>query len=136
MNFLSLWKRGKPVAVNEDDPVPVTIVGASSVTMTGPVTVSNEVEVKNDTGNPIPVSGPLTDTQLRTSAVPVSGSVGRDEYDTDGNPVPIWLPGVYTNRDDGQPLTETITDGVDTWVYTWTYNASGHVTGYTGWVKQ
>lgn len=34
-----------------------------------------EVEVKNDTGNPVPVSGPLTDTQLRASAVPVSPSV-------------------------------------------------------------
>ncbi len=35
--------------------------------------VSNEVEVKNDSGNPVPVSGPLTDAQLRASAVPVSG---------------------------------------------------------------
>ena len=53
----------------------------TDVQITGPVTVSNEVEVKNDSGNPIPISdaggsitvdGPLTDTQLRATAVPVS----------------------------------------------------------------
>ena len=53
-----------------------------STTITGPVTVNNEVEVTNSTGNPIPVSGtvtantgltqPLTNTELRLSAVPVS----------------------------------------------------------------
>lgn len=55
-----------------------------ATTITGPVTVSNEVEVTNNSGNPIPVSGtvtantglsqPLTDTQLRATAVPVSGT--------------------------------------------------------------
>ena len=34
--------------------------------------VSGNVEVVNDVGNPLPVSGPLTDTQLRANAVPVS----------------------------------------------------------------
>ena len=34
-----------------------------------------DVEIKNDAGNPVPVSGPLTDTQLRATAVPVSGTV-------------------------------------------------------------
>jgi len=43
-----------------------------------------DVEIKNDSGNPIPISdaggsitvdGPLTDTQLRATAVPVSGTV-------------------------------------------------------------
>lgn len=37
------------------DPIPVDIQDAS-VTINGDVTVSSEVEVKNDTGNPIPVS--------------------------------------------------------------------------------
>jgi hypothetical protein len=32
----------------------------SDVQITGPVTVSNEVEVKNDSGNPVPVSGTVT----------------------------------------------------------------------------
>jgi hypothetical protein len=48
------------------------------------VTVGNALEIANDAGNPIPVSGtvtantglsPLTDTQLRASAVPISGTV-------------------------------------------------------------
>lgn len=66
-------------------PVPVDIGGNGSITITsGTVTVSNEVEVTNSTGNPIPISGtvtantglsqPLTDTQLRATAVPVSGT--------------------------------------------------------------
>jgi hypothetical protein len=55
----------------------------TDVEITGPVTVSNEVEVKNDSGNPIPISdaggsltvdGPLTDTELRAAAVVVDGS--------------------------------------------------------------
>lgn len=49
-------------------------VAVASVTITGPVTVSNEVEVKNDSGSPIPVSGPLTDAQLRLTPVPVDVS--------------------------------------------------------------
>lgn len=36
-------------------PSPVSISGGN-VTLTGPVTVSNEVEVSNSTGNPLPVS--------------------------------------------------------------------------------
>ena len=53
-----------------------------SATITGPVTVTNEVEVTNSSGSPIPVSGtvtantgltqPLTNTELRLTAVPVS----------------------------------------------------------------
>ena len=53
-----------------------------ATTITGPVTVSNEVEVTNSSGSPIPVSGtvtantgltqPLTDAQLRATAVPIN----------------------------------------------------------------
>ena len=65
------------------DPIPVNIGGAN-VTIDGDVTISNEVEIKNDDGNPIPVSdgggsltvdGPLTDTQLRAASVPVTGPI-------------------------------------------------------------
>jgi hypothetical protein len=73
------------------DPIPVDIVGAD-ITIDN-VSISNEVEIKNDSGNPIPVDdaggsltvddggtsltvdGPLTDTELRATAVPVSGTV-------------------------------------------------------------
>lgn len=42
--------------------VPVDI-GSATVTISGPVTVSNEVEIKNDTGNPVP-------TQEQTGLLP------------------------------------------------------------------
>ena len=40
-----------------------------STTITGPVTVSNEVEVTNSTGNPIPVSGTVTAAQATASSL-------------------------------------------------------------------
>lgn len=66
--------------------IPVDIGGSGSITVTsGTITVANTVEITNDAGAPIPVSGtvtantglsqPLTDTQLRATAVPVSGTV-------------------------------------------------------------
>jgi hypothetical protein len=63
--------------ISTSNPMPVTVVSGI------------ELEIKNDTGNPLPISGPvnvtnfpssqavtgpLTDTQLRATAVPVSGS--------------------------------------------------------------
>lgn len=58
------------------------------------------------------------------------------ERDTAGNPLPLGKPVAYTNRADGQPITATTTDGVDTWVFTWAYDASGFVATESGWVKQ
>lgn len=49
----NLYLDGTPVS--SSNPVPVDIQDAS-VTINGDVTVSSEVEVKNDTGNPVPVS--------------------------------------------------------------------------------
>lgn len=51
-------------------PIPVSL-DSTNVTITGPVTVSSEVEVKNDSGNPLPVTGPVTNDQLRASPVVV-----------------------------------------------------------------
>ncbi len=57
---------------------------ATPVPISGTVSITGEVEIKNDSGNPIPVSGtvavsgavavtgPLTDAQLRATAVPIS----------------------------------------------------------------
>lgn len=61
--------------IGESNPLSVEIVGSI------PVTIASAIEITNDAGNPIPVSGtvstglsqPLTDTQLRAAAVPVSG---------------------------------------------------------------
>ena len=47
--------------------VPVTLSGESLT-----VSVPAAVEINNDAGNPIPVSGPVTDTQLRASALPIA----------------------------------------------------------------
>jgi hypothetical protein len=47
----------------------------TDVEITGPVTVSNEVEVKNDSGNPIPVAVPVrtpTTTSVASSASSVT----------------------------------------------------------------
>ena len=44
----------------------------SGITIDGDVTIGSEVEITNDVGNPIPVTGPLTDTQLRAADVPVT----------------------------------------------------------------
>lgn len=54
------------------------------------VSVSNfpaSVEISNDVGNPIPVSGPLTDTQLRAVAVPVSGPLTDSQLRASAVPV-------------------------------------------------
>lgn len=42
---------------------------------TGGGSFPSSIEISNDSGNAIPVSGPLTDTQLRATAVPVIASV-------------------------------------------------------------
>ena len=47
--------------------VPVDVCGAT-INITGPVTVSNEVEMKNDAGNPIPVNGTVVVTGVATLA--------------------------------------------------------------------
>jgi hypothetical protein len=39
-----------------------------------PVTLAGSVEIANDSGSPVPVSGPLTDAQLRAVSVPVDVS--------------------------------------------------------------
>lgn len=67
-----------------DSKLPALFSGRVPVDVTGSVTVSNEIEIKNDAGNPVPVSGtvtantglsqPLTDAQLRATAVPVSAA--------------------------------------------------------------
>jgi hypothetical protein len=69
---------GKGRTVSTVDPLPVDIQGATlSLDAAG-------IEIKNDSGNPIPVNdaggsltvdGPLTDAELRATAVPVSGTI-------------------------------------------------------------
>lgn len=69
-----------PVAIaNNQSTLPVAIQGTPNVTaaVSGAVSVSGSVDASGSTvavGNTVAVSGPLTDTQLRASAVPVSAA--------------------------------------------------------------
>ena len=47
--------------------LPVDINGGS-INITGPITISNEVEIKNDSGNPVPISGTVAITGVSTLA--------------------------------------------------------------------
>jgi hypothetical protein len=77
-------------AVVAADPLPVNIQGAT-------LTLDAEgVEIKNDVGNPIPVNdaggsitvdGPLTDAELRATALPVSGPLTDTELRATALPV-------------------------------------------------
>ena len=68
-----LTQSGKTISTT--NPLPVEIVDAA-VTITGPVTVSNEVEIKNDIGNPIPVSA---------SDLPLPGGASTSSLQTASN---------------------------------------------------
>jgi hypothetical protein len=83
----------------------------------GTVTVSNEVEVKNDLNSPVPVSdaggsitvdGPLTDTQLRATAVPVSGPL----TDTQLRASAVPVSGTFFQAT--QPVSGTVTANAGT----------------------
>jgi hypothetical protein len=99
------------------------------------VTVDNaSLEIANDTGNPVPVSGtvtantglsqPLTDTQLRASAVPISGTVAISNSSLEiandvGNPIPISDAGGSITVDGTfwqatQPVSGTISLAAET----------------------
>ncbi len=70
-----------PVKVDENGRLVVMVQGLDGIT----VNVGPSVEISNDDGNPIPVSGPLTNTQLRAAALGVVGTarscVGRQTLD-------------------------------------------------------
>lgn len=67
--------------------------------------IGGNVEVVNDVGNPLPVSGPLTDAQLRAGAVPVSGTVALD------SPSLAALETIQVgNFPASQPVTGPLTD--------------------------
>lgn len=57
------------------------------------------------------------------------------DVDTNGNIVSTWKAHEFTYDGSGNLVTDTVTDGVNTWVrtYVWT---NGAQTGDSGWVKQ
>ena len=74
---------------------------------------------------------PLTDAQLRATAIQVSATV----LDSTGQPFgPDACAHTY-GYSAGLLVTDTATDGTSTWVKTYSYT-SGNLTGETKWVKQ
>ena len=74
---------------------------------------------------------PLTDAQLRATAIPTTESV----MDSTGQPFnPDSCAHTY-GYSAGLLVTDTATDGATSWVKTYSYT-SGNLTGETKWVKQ
>lgn len=63
------------VANQPDVVIPLAVDSLGRLQTTATSTISSSVEISNEVGNPIPVSGPATDAQLRAAALPVSGPV-------------------------------------------------------------
>lgn len=80
--------------------LPVDIQDAS-VTINGDVTVSSEVEVKNDSGNPVPVNGTIT-ANAGTGPFPVSDNSGSLTVDA-----PVGTP-VFVRLSDGSSAIATL----------------------------
>lgn len=57
------------------------------------------------------------------------------DLDTDGEPVPTYLPTTFTYDGQNNLQTATVTSGTDTWVRTYTISG-GNQTADSGWVKQ
>ena len=74
---------------------------------------------------------PLTDAQLRATAIPTTESV-MDSTGQSFNPDSCAHAYGYSA---GLLVTDTATDGTSTWVKTYSYT-SGNLTGETKWVKQ
>lgn len=74
---------------------------------------------------------PLTDAQLRATAIPTTESV-MDSTGQSFNPDSCAHAYGYSA---GLLVTDTATDGATSWVKTYSYT-SGDLTGETKWVKQ
>jgi len=67
--------------------MPVKIFKGSQVSVPNPLPVSGPLTDTQLRATPVPVSGPLTDTELRASAVPVSGPLTDTELRATAVPV-------------------------------------------------
>lgn len=78
--------------------VKINVGGDGVDTLMGPANpvfvqvVNPSLEIANDAGNPVPVSGPLTDVQLRAAAVPVSIAAEIEVKNDAGNPLAVSGP--------------------------------------------
>ncbi len=140
MQFFNTSSGAHPLMVALADPVTGQAISATvpmavrivdgQITITGPVTMPASVEVSNDAGNPLPVTGPVTDTQLRASPLNV--------YSVSDN------TGAFFNLESCSkayaysgtlPTSITATNGVNTWIRTYTYSNS-LLMSESQWIRQ
>ena len=74
---------------------------------------------------------PLTDAQLRATAIPITNAV----IDSTGQPFSLDACAHTYDYSAGSLVTDTATDGTSTWVKTYSYTL-GKLTGETKWVRQ
>ncbi len=96
------------IEVANDVGNPLPVSGSVSITGTPAVAVSGSVEIANDAGNPLPISGNVGITG--TPSVTVSGAV---EVNNDsGNPLPVAVTGTPAVTLSGTP-TVSVTGSVE-----------------------
>jgi YD repeat-containing protein len=79
---------------------------------------------------------PITGTAVGSGGSGSSSvSNANNDLDTTGSPVPTYKAHAYTYDDSGNIKTDTVTDGVNTWVRTYAY-VQGQLASDSGWVKQ
>lgn len=71
---------------------------------------------------------------INASGAALSQAGGTD-LDTTGNVVPTYKAHTFTYDTSGNLVTDTVTDGVSSWVRTYTYSGGVQTTD-SGWVKQ
>lgn len=66
--------------------------------------------------------------------IPPASAMTGTEMDTNGNPVPVFKAHTYTYDGSGNLASDTVTDGVSTWVKTYSWD-QGAQSSDSGWVK-
>lgn len=87
---------------------------------------SQPVYITDVLGNP---------TTILAGANQSGGSGSGTDLDTNGDPVPTYKAHTYSYDTSGNLLTDTVTDGTNTWVRSSAYSG-GVQTSDSGWVKQ
>lgn len=78
------------LAVNGDGSINVNISGlANPLPVQDSAAEASLASIDSKLTNPLPVSGPLTDGQLRATPVPISGTVTADQGAPGGSPWPV-----------------------------------------------
>jgi len=89
------------------------------------------------TANGVPVYRDSAGVLREYTSAPSTGGggVSSPDLDTDGNPVPTHKSHAYSYDTSGNLVTDSLTDGSNTWVKTFTYRM-GVLATDSGWVKQ